>query len=99
MIEETQLLGAGVGSSVGSRSIVTRRARPRRRRRCRSIAQSASASLMRNILFATSAIFKARQGRLRSQIFSLDRIATHRQLVYRIGTQPGLPQAMAITRA
>ena len=40
-------------------------------------------------LFAIPAIFKARQGRLRSQVFALDRIATHQQLVYRIGTQPG----------
>jgi len=40
-------------------------------------------------LFAIPAIFKARQGRLRGQVFSLERIPAHQQFVDGIGTQPG----------
>jgi hypothetical protein len=40
-------------------------------------------------LFAIPAIFKARQGRLRSQVFALNWIATHQQFVDRVGTQSG----------
>src|SRR4029077_14095610 len=40
-------------------------------------------------LFAIPAIFKARQGRLRSQVFALDGIAPHQQLMDWIGTEPG----------
>src|ERR1035437_4130541 len=102
MVKEGQLLGA-VGGIVG-RSMVTRRAWPRRRRRCRSITQSASASLKRNNC-------------LRSRLFSKrDKVGCEARSSPWIGSRPtnslwtgsepsraaslvsGYPHAIAMTR-
>src|SRR5262249_38154375 len=89
MVEEAQLLGA-MGGIVGRMQIDGDASSPTLQSTAMTFDHALGQGLAETKqLFAISTIFKARQGRLRSQILTLDGVATDQQFVYRIGTQPG----------